>query len=98
MRMIAIGTVQGRKTIRARNPLDPKDRGVYQDIVVKPTLEFDTEDFGMGEPEIANLIARGVAKRKTREVEDDSVSKDQLGKAAKPAAAKPPQGSNPPPI
>jgi hypothetical protein len=101
MRMIAIGTIHGRKTIRERNPLDPKDRGVYAETVVKPGLEFDTEEFGVSEAEVTALIASGAAKRKTREEPDDTVGKEPAkppaAAHARPAGAqKPAQGAQRP--
>lgn len=88
MRMIAIGTVHGRKTIRARNENDPKDRGQYTEVVVQPGREFDSETFGMSDEDVQQLVASGAAKRKTREVQDDTA-------AAEPARAGAPKVGSP---
>lgn len=79
MKMIAVTTVQGRKTLKAANPNNPKDRGRYETLIAKPQVEFDTADFGIGDEEAADLIASGVAKRKVREVPDDGAGFSPAG-------------------
>jgi hypothetical protein len=71
MKMIAIGTVHGRKEIRAADPRNPKSKAKYQDIVVAPGHEFDTEELGVSAEEAQQLISNKAAKQKTREVADD---------------------------
>lgn len=71
MKMIAIGTVHGRKLIKERDKNDPRSRDKYQDLIARPGQEFDTKDFGIGDDEAKSLIATKAAKRKTREIADD---------------------------
>lgn len=71
MKMIAIGTVHGRKLIKAADPKNPKSKAKYEDILVKPGEEFDTDDFGIDQDEANRMVARKTAKRKTREIPDD---------------------------
>lgn len=75
MKMIAIGTVHGRKLVSARDKDDPKSKNKYADLIAKPGEEFDTADFGIGDDEAKSLIASKAAKRKTREVADDGPAK-----------------------
>lgn len=72
MKMIAIGTVHGRKLVRAADPKNPKSRAKYTDLIAAPGTEFDTDDFGVDDEEAQQLIASGAARRKTREVVDDA--------------------------
>ncbi|MBR1150096.1 hypothetical protein [Bradyrhizobium sp. JYMT SZCCT0428] len=70
MKLIAANTVQGRKTLRAPDPKNSKDRGRHQTTMVAPGAEFDTADLGISDDEALAMIASGAAKRKMREVTD----------------------------
>lgn len=74
MKMIAIGTVHGRKLIKPADPKNPKSKAKYEDLVAKPGEEFDTDDFGIDKDEAGRLSERKAARRKTREVPDDGES------------------------
>ena len=78
MKMIAIGTVHGRKLVKERDPNDPKSRNHYEDLIAMPGDEFDTKEYGIDGKEADRLVAGKAAKRKTREVPDDG---DKLGAA-----------------
>lgn len=73
MKLIAIGTIHSRKP----KPIDqrnPKSKPKYEDLIAKPGVEFDTDEFGISDDEAAALIARKVVRRKTREVIDDGAA------------------------
>ena len=72
MKMIALSTVHGRKLIKEADPKDPKSKAKHEDLIASPGDTFDTDDFGIGEIERKAMIANGAARRKTREVADDS--------------------------
>jgi hypothetical protein len=83
MKMIALGTVHGRKLIKESDPKDPKSKAKYEDLIAAPGETFDTEDFGIGDAERKAMIASGAAKRKTREVADDGAPEPRShGRAA----------------
>ena len=75
MKMIAITTIHGQKTIRARDKKDKNDLGEYEDRMVLPGSEFDTTDLSISDDEAQSLIDAGVAKQKTKEVPDNSATK-----------------------
>lgn len=81
MKMIAIGTVHGRKLIKERDKTDPKSRDKYEDLIAAPGEEFDTKEFGVSDAEAKTLIANKAAKRKTREVPDDAEKAHETAKA-----------------
>ncbi|MBR1198832.1 hypothetical protein JQ574_22810 [Bradyrhizobium sp. AUGA SZCCT0158] len=72
MKMIAIGTIHGHELIRKADPRDPKSRAKYKDLIAVPGAEFDTAEFGIDDKEVQALIDSKAARRKTREVADDS--------------------------
>jgi hypothetical protein len=79
MKMIAIHTIHGRKLVREAGK-DGKQPAKYKDALTKPGEEFDTDELGIDDEEAQDLVARGAARRKTREVPDDGAG------AEKPAA------------
>jgi len=74
MKMIAIGTVHGRKLIKEADKANPKSKAKYEDLLAKPGDEFDTVEFGIDADEAKTLVASKAARRKTRTVVDDSES------------------------
>lgn len=68
MKMIAIGTIHGRRLVKSAVANNPKSKPKYEDIIARPGNVFDTDDFGIDEKEAAALIASRTAKRQTREV------------------------------
>ena len=71
MKMIALGTVHGRKLIKEADPKDRKSKAKYEDLIALPGDTFDTDDFGIEDKEAAALISRRAAKRQTREIPVD---------------------------
>lgn len=72
MKLVAINTIHGQKTIRPRDVKIPNDRGEYREVIVTPGSPFDSADLSMSEDEAKDLIASGAARLHTREVPVDS--------------------------
>jgi len=64
MKLIANHTIEGAKTIRARDTKVPKDQGEYDRKTAAPGEEFDTTEFGISDTEAKALIEAGAASRK----------------------------------
>lgn len=82
MKMIAIQTVHGQKTVRARDKKDKNDLGEYAERLILPGQEFDTDELSISDEEAQSLIKAGVAKQKTREVPDNSPAPKTQSSAA----------------
>lgn len=89
MKLVAINTIHGQKTIRPRDVKIPNDRGEYREVIVTPGSPFDSADLSMSEDEAKDLIASGAARLHTREVPVDApkdAPKDGPKEADKDAA------------
>lgn len=71
MKLIALGTVHGRKLVKEADPKDRRSKPKYQDLIAMPGDTFDTENFGIEDKEAADLISQKAAKRQTREIPVD---------------------------
>lgn len=88
MKMIAVGTVHGRKVARPRDEKDPQSKTRYEDVVVAPNDEFDTDELEISGEEADRLVKLGVARRKTRQVPDDSAQASQPSRQQTSQASK----------